>query len=179
MRLRPAHPESVSQTTAPPDAGKPALQRRKPMSLLSLSLPGACCLLVVIAAPYSVVRSQVKYNGSLLEMQSKASGLPSLRDIANPHPDPNRILEDAMHMQFDQKRLTMINVARQKEMTTDTARLVALATEVKTDTEKTGKESLSAIELHKVEQIEKLAHSVREKMRATITPPTIEGQGRP
>jgi hypothetical protein len=147
--------------------------RRKPLSLLSSSLvlswtAGLCFLLIVITAPVAVVNSQVPYNGGLPGVEHSSSGFPGLPENANPHPDRNRILEDAMHLQLDQKRLTMINVARQKEMTTDTAKLVALATEVKAETDKSGKDALSAIELHKVEQIEKLAHTVREKMSASV-----------
>jgi DNA topoisomerase VI subunit B len=107
-------------------------------------------------------------NGGLPGAGRTSSGLPALPENANPHPDRNRALEDANLMKADQKRLEMLNVLRQKEMTSDTAKLVALANEVKTETEKNGKDTLSVLELRKVEQIEKLAHTVREKMKASV-----------
>jgi len=66
------------------------------------------------------------------------------------------------------KRLEQLNVLRQREMTDETARLVRLANEVKAETNKSAMDSLSVVELRKVELIEKLAKSVREKMKATV-----------
>lgn len=66
------------------------------------------------------------------------------------------------------KRLEKLNLLRQKEMTDETARLVRLANEVKAETGQGTANSLTVVELRKVELIEKLAKSVREKMKATV-----------
>lgn len=66
------------------------------------------------------------------------------------------------------KRLEQLNLLRQKEMTEETARLVRLANEVKAETGKGTADSLTVVELRKVELIAKLAKSVRDKMKATV-----------
>jgi hypothetical protein len=68
---------------------------------------------------------------------------------------------------FERKRLATMNLARQKEMVSQGARLLALAKEVKTSFEMS-QGTPSTAELRKVEQIEKLAHSVNEKMRSPL-----------
>ena len=83
-----------------------------------------------------------------------------------------------------QKRLTQINLQRQKEMTSETARLLALArdlalaTELKRKTDKAGNDSLSMLEVRKAELIEKLARSVREQMKASIDVSSLESMVR-
>ena len=57
------------------------------------------------------------------------------------------------------------NEARQKELVADTDKLLALATELHTDVSKTDKNVLSVDVIKKAEEIEKLAHSVKVKMR--------------
>jgi len=54
---------------------------------------------------------------------------------------------------------------RQKKMIADTDRLVFLANELKADMDKTTKDTLSIQVIRKAEEIEKLAHSVRERMK--------------
>jgi len=96
------------------------------------------------------------------------SGVPPISPLANRTADPNRIMEDSMQTPEARKRLEQLNVLRQKEMTDETARLVRLANEVKAETDKSTTDSLSVVELRKVELIAKLAKSVREKMKATV-----------
>jgi len=67
-----------------------------------------------------------------------------------------------------QKRQLAMNTARQKEITDDTAKLLALANELKAEMDKSTKDTLSLAVVRKAEQIEKLAHAVREKMKASI-----------
>jgi hypothetical protein len=96
------------------------------------------------------------------------SGIPPISPLANRTADANRIMEDSMQTPEARKRLEQLNVLRQKEMTDETARLVRLANEVKAETDKSATDSLTVVELRKVELIEKLAKSVREKMKATV-----------
>jgi hypothetical protein len=123
-----------------------------------------------MAMPMTVVNSQIQPNGGLPGPGRTSSGFPALPENANPHPDRNRILEDSMRSQDNQKRLKELNLQRQKQMTDDTAKLVALAGELKLETEKSTKETISMTEVRKAELIEKLARSVRDKMKATATP---------
>jgi len=72
-----------------------------------------------------------------------------------------------MKTQDDQKKLAEQNALRQKQMTEDTAKLLQLATELKAEMDKSSKDTLSMNVVRKAEQIEKLAHAVREKMKAS------------
>jgi hypothetical protein len=125
------------------------------------------CLAVITALPLAVGVTQIQQNGGLPGTQRNGAGMPGLPENANPHPNGVRALRDSMQVQENRKRMALINVERQKEMTSDTAKLLALANEVKSDTEKSDKDVMSMLEVHKVEQIEKLARTVREKMKAS------------
>jgi hypothetical protein len=57
------------------------------------------------------------------------------------------------------------NVERQKHLVSDTERLVALANELKLEVAKSGSETLTPEMQHKIAEIEKLARSVKDKMR--------------
>ena len=57
------------------------------------------------------------------------------------------------------------NSERQKRLVTDTETLLRLATELKQDVDKTDKNTLSVDVIRKAEEIEKLAHNVRERMK--------------
>ncbi|MEO6803027.1 MAG: hypothetical protein ABI197_07270 [Granulicella sp.] len=67
---------------------------------------------------------------------------------------------DAMH------RLEIIRSNdRQKKMIADTDRLLALATELKADMDKTTKNTLSIEVIKKADEIEKLAHDIKQRMK--------------
>jgi nitric oxide reductase activation protein len=57
------------------------------------------------------------------------------------------------------------NSERQKTLVADTDKLLALAQQLKADVDKTDKDVLSIDVVKRAEQIEKLARSVKEKMR--------------
>ena len=57
------------------------------------------------------------------------------------------------------------NIERQKQLVEDTQKLLALANELKADVDKSTKDTLSLDVVKKADEIEKLAHSVREKMK--------------
>lgn len=57
------------------------------------------------------------------------------------------------------------NSERQKRLEADTEKLLRLATELKQDVDKTDKNTLSVDVIKKAEEIEKLAHSVKERMK--------------
>lgn len=72
-------------------------------------------------------------------------------------------------MHDNAKRFELLNTVRQKEMASDTEKLVALASQVKADMDKSTQPTLSMESVRQVEQIEKLAQSVRDKMRASVS----------
>lgn len=62
------------------------------------------------------------------------------------------------------------NEARKKQITEDSARLLKLANDLKAEVNKTSKDTLSLGVIRKADEIERLAHEVREKMRVTAGP---------
>jgi hypothetical protein len=73
-------------------------------------------------------------------------------------PDP---LEAAMAARTRMER----NIERQKHLENDTKRLLVLANELKTEIASSGTETMTPEMLHKMDEIEKLARSVKDKMR--------------
>jgi hypothetical protein len=55
---------------------------------------------------------------------------------------------------------------RQKKIAKDSARLLELANELKTEVDKTSKDEMSLIVIRKAEEIEKLAHDLKLRMRS-------------
>lgn len=66
-------------------------------------------------------------------------------------------------MEEDQAKLR--NIERQKRLVEDTTKLLKLANELKVDVDKSNKDTLSLDVIRKADEIEKLAHSVKEKMK--------------
>ena len=141
------------------------------MRKLSLSL-------IVTAPAVKIIRS-----GAFLAAMAAAplvAGVSSAQQSASPQfpmPDAssasprsglNRGADDPMTQQANEKRVKELNVLRQKEITTDAAKLLALATELKTRLDKGGEEASSLDMMHKAEQIEKLARNVRARMTEAV-----------
>jgi hypothetical protein len=59
------------------------------------------------------------------------------------------------------------NSERQKSLVDDTSRLLSLANELKAEVDKSSKDTLSLDVIRKADEIEKLAHSVKEKMKGS------------
>jgi hypothetical protein len=59
---------------------------------------------------------------------------------------------------------------REKQIAEDNAKLLKLATDLKAEVDKTSIDTLSLSVIRKADEIEKLAHSVREKMKQTVGP---------
>ncbi len=57
------------------------------------------------------------------------------------------------------------NSDRQKQLVADTNKLLSLATELKTEVDKTNKDVLSVDVIKKADEIEKLAKSVKDRMK--------------
>lgn len=71
--------------------------------------------------------------------------------------------------QMRRQQLRELNRQRQEQMKRDSDKLFQLATELKQYVDKTNENILSLEVLKKAEEIEKLAKSVREKMKTTYT----------
>jgi hypothetical protein len=106
--------------------------------------------------------------GTLQSSGRTSEGFAALPEVANPHPDPNRIFQDSLHQQDVMKRMGELNELRQKEMTSDTEKLVTLANALKVEMDKGHEGALYVDEVRKIDEIEKLAHGVQVKMRTTV-----------
>jgi hypothetical protein len=98
--------------------------------------------------------------------------IPSFGQGATPRPpSPQRIDGTVVPSDEDENRDRIHDMAkkanqeRQAALKTDTDKLFKLATELKESVEKSNENVLSLDVLKKAEEIEKLAHSVKEKMK--------------
>jgi hypothetical protein len=73
-------------------------------------------------------------------------------------PDPQATLMEA-------RRVRTLAADRQKKISEDAARLAQLAGEVKAGVDQAVKNETSADVIHKTEEIEKLAHDVKQRMK--------------
>jgi len=86
---------------------------------------------------------------------------------AHPLPDANDQME-MRNQQAKQKSFEAANTERKKQIADDSALLLKLATDLKTEVDKTDKDTLSLTVIRKADEIEKLAHIVKEKMKLTV-----------
>jgi len=145
-----------------------AIRKRTSLSKSKLGARGLFCLAVLVAVPGTMGNSQQNAAAAGENPMRSPSGIPPISPLVNRTADANRIMEDSMRTPEMRKRLEQLNVLRQKEMTDETAKLVKLAEEVKAETSLGTTDSLTVVELRKVELIAKLAKSVREKMKTTV-----------
>lgn len=66
---------------------------------------------------------------------------------------------------MERERLKERNKERQAKLKRDTDKLLAVATELKEYVDKTNENVLSVDVVRKADEIEKLAHSIKEKMK--------------
>jgi hypothetical protein len=113
------------------------------------------CLGLLLALPASRV------------LQSQNPGQPIPSPEASRFPDANDQM--SMHEQQNKKaNVAAANLERKKQIADDSAKLVKLATDLKAEVDKTSKDTLSVGVIRKAEEIEKLAHNVKEKMKLTM-----------
>jgi len=111
--------------------------------------------LTVILAGVACAAAQVTtiQHGSQLPCGTRVVG-PSQLPMSNPAPNPV----------FQDRRIRQLNVERQKEMVSDSEKLLKLTAELNAEIAKSHAQALTPDQLRTVAKIEKLAKSVREKM---------------
>jgi hypothetical protein len=128
-----------------------------PMSLLRVATIG-----VVLATACSVRVS----GGQVFPQQKVPQGgrqMPGLP--AGPGMGTNPAEPDPMESHRAEQQEKLRNSDRQKRLVADTDKLLALATDLKAQVDKSNKDTLSVDVIKKAEEIEKLAHSVKERMK--------------
>ena len=97
------------------------------------------------------------------QQQQQLPGMPpGNRGIAGPTLDPDT---DTMTARMAEQQAKSRNSDRQKRLETDTQKLLALATELKEQVNKTDKNIMSLDVIKKADEIERLAKSVKERMK--------------
>jgi len=87
----------------------------------------------------------------------------------NQLPDANAQMESHEKMNKQQK-FEAANAERKKQIVDDSTKLLNMAIALKAEVDKTTKDTLSLNVIRRAEEIEKLAHSVKEKMKVTVGP---------
>jgi hypothetical protein len=85
----------------------------------------------------------------------------------NQAPDPNAQMK-MRDQQTKQQNFAAANAERKKQIAEDSEKLLKLATDLKSEVDKTTRDTLSLNVIRKADEIEKLAHSVKEKMKLTV-----------
>jgi hypothetical protein len=67
-----------------------------------------------------------------------------------------------------ERQMRALNAERQKSMVSDTNKLLKLVTELNAEVSNANSDMLSTDQLRKLAQIEKLAHSVKDKMSTSV-----------
>jgi hypothetical protein len=90
-------------------------------------------------------------------------GLPT---AINQPPDANAQLEER-EQQVKPQDFAVANAERKRQIAADSAELLKLATDLKAEVDKATKDTLSLAVIRKADEIERLARSVKEKMKLT------------
>ena len=99
---------------------------------------------------------------------SQSQGRGGVQQNPQPSQIPGIMEPDGpLNPRMEEQQAKMRNMDRQKQLVADTQKLVALANQLKTDVEKSNKDTLSLDVIRKADEIEKLAKSVKEKMKGS------------
>jgi hypothetical protein len=99
--------------------------------------------------------------GDLPPIGAPSPKLPGMKGGMQPDPSAN----DPMAGRMEDAQAKSRNVDRQKKLEADTEKLLSLATELKEQVDKTDKNILSVDVIKKADEIEKLAKSVKDRMK--------------
>jgi hypothetical protein len=86
---------------------------------------------------------------------------------ANRPPDANELMK-MREQQAKQQNYAAANTERKRQLAEDSALLLKLATDLKAEVDKTTKDMLSLTVIRKADEIERLAHNMKEKMKLTV-----------
>ena len=125
-------------------------------------------LRVVMVGLILMTLGSVKLSGGQMLPQEPAIQPPGGRQAPGFPPlghdtplDPN----DPLGPHREEQQAKLRNSDRQKRLVADTDKLLALATDLKAQVDKSTKDTLSVDVIKKADEIEKLAHSVKERMK--------------
>jgi hypothetical protein len=123
-------------------------------------LPSILVLLLIMVLPVPVRPGALPQQESADPLQGDDVRQPSL-----PSTNPKRLPDEDPTVRMQKELEKKANLERQLHLKTDTDKLFKLATELKDQVDKSNQNILSLEVIKKADEIEKLAHSVKEKMR--------------
>jgi hypothetical protein len=123
----------------------------------------SCACIFLIAA--STANTQNTSQTPLTNPPPRPTGI--LLPEVNRPPDANDQME-MREQQAKKQNFAAANAERRKQIADDTAKLLKLADDLKAEVDKTSKDTLSLNIIRKADEIERLAHNVKEKMKLTV-----------
>jgi len=99
---------------------------------------------------------------------SASNGNGNMNGTFSRHSDMGPLATDDYNPIMTERRLRALNMERQKEMVSDTNKLLRLARELNEEVAGQKSEALTLNQLHKVAEIEKLARNVRDRMTSAV-----------
>lgn len=123
--------------------------------------PGWCACLVFLSALAGSAQNSPPKTGPL------RTDLVDMPTPINQAPDPNAQMQ-MRDQQSKQQNFAAANAERKQQIADDSAKLLKLANDLKAEVDKTNKDTLSLTVIRKADEIEKLAHAVKEKMKLTV-----------
>ncbi|HTC75358.1 MAG TPA: hypothetical protein VK684_07260 [Edaphobacter sp.] len=107
----------------------------------------------------------VRVSGGQMFPQSSKQGQQQMPGVPFPGRNGNPAQPDPVDPHRTEQQEKLRNDDRQKRLVADTDKLLVLATDLKAQVDKSTKDTLSVDVIKKAEEIEKLAHSVKERMK--------------
>ncbi|MDR3772958.1 MAG: hypothetical protein P4L26_06395 [Terracidiphilus sp.] len=120
-----------------------------------------CVSLILLATLGGIAQNPITPGGAL------RTDLVDMATPINQAPDSNAQMQ-MRDQQSKQQNFAAANAERKKQIAEDSARLLKLANDLKAEVDKTSKDTLSLTVIRKADEIEKLAHAVKEKMKLTV-----------
>jgi hypothetical protein len=125
---------------------------------------GVLLIVLTCGAAFVAPGQTTNPKGEISQPQPKPADLNP--DINRP-PDANRIAQ-MREQQARKKNFEAANTERKRQLSEDSALLLKLAEELRTEMESNTGATLSPTQVRKVEDIERLARNVQQKMKLTI-----------
>jgi hypothetical protein len=148
-------------------------QQQKEISKPSRELSSSRQSKIVLTGGFAFLAAFALFTGAALPGQQTPSAdkpyqVPEASRLPDAPATNNQM--DQMKMgdsQDRQQSLDAANAERKKQLSDDSAKLLTLAVALKAEVDKTNKDMLSLNVIRKADEIEKLAHTVKEKMKLT------------
>jgi hypothetical protein len=125
------------------------------MKLLRILIVG---LVLITLGSVKLSRGQMLPQQPVMQPSGRLPGMPGQGRSGSDDSDP-------MGPRREEQQAQLRNTDRQKRLVADTEKLLSLATDLKAQVDKSTKDTLSLDVIKKADEIEKLAHSVKERMK--------------